>query len=117
MSSVVGILDLVCPAGATFERTLTYKLNGAAVNLTGWTARMQVRQRHIADTALLDLTTANGGITLGGAAGTISLLATDTQTGALPEGVWRYDLELIDGSGKVKRLVEGSFTVTPQVTR
>lgn len=112
-----GILNLVCPAGSTFSKTLTYSVSASPVNLTGWTARLQVRQKHTSTTKLLDLTTSNGGITLGGAAGTITILATATQTAALPDGVWRYDLELVSGSGAVTRLVEGTFAVTPEVTR
>lgn len=112
-----GTLNLICPAGSTFDKTFTYRIAGQLVNLTGWTARMQVRQKHTADTKLLDLTTSNGGITLGGAAGTVAIYATDTQTAALPAGVWRYDIELINGSGKVGRFLEGTFTVTPEVTR
>lgn len=112
-----GTLNLTCPAGATFSRTLTYKINGSAVNLSGYSARLQVRQKHTSTTKLLDLTTANSGIALGGAAGTITITATDTQTAALPDGVWRYDLEIVSGAGVVTRLVEGTFTVTPEVTR
>lgn len=91
--------------------------NGKPVDLTGFTARMQIR-RNIADaSAVLDLTTANGGITLGGAAGTIRILATATATAALTISAGFYDLELIDGAGAVLRLLQGTVTVSKEVTR
>jgi hypothetical protein len=67
---------------------------------------------------VLTLTTENAGITLGGAAGTITLSATATVTAALTapfSGV--YDLELVSGGGVVTRLLEGVATVSPEVTR
>ena len=56
-------------------------------------------------------------ISLGGAAGTITLTISATDTAALSapqNGV--YDLELVSGS-TVTRLVQGTFLVTPEATR
>ena len=39
-----GKYNFTCPQGTTFTRTITYKIGGVAVNLTGYTARMQVRK-------------------------------------------------------------------------
>jgi hypothetical protein len=67
---------------------------------------------------VLTLTSENAGITLGDAAGTITLSATATVTAALTapfSGV--YDLELVSGGGVVTRLLEGSATISPEVTR
>lgn len=105
--------------GATFRLPLTWKTGdpAAAVNLTGYTARMQIRSTVTSPTDLLELTTENGGITLGGVAGTIDILieATDTAGQAWRTGV--YDLELISGAGDVRRLLEGTATLVPEVTR
>jgi hypothetical protein len=35
--------DILIEQGATYSQVITYKESGAAVNLTGYTARMQVR--------------------------------------------------------------------------
>jgi hypothetical protein len=79
---------------------------------------MQVRQRHTSeDPAALNLTTENGGITLGGAAGTIAIVAAATSTGDITFKRGVYDLEMISASGIVTRLIEGVVTVTPEVTR
>lgn len=88
---------------------------GNPVNLTGYTARMQLRPSVSSETVLLDLTTENGGITLGGATGEITLHFTESNTSPLVKG-GVYDLEMIIG-GKVKRLVQGSITVSREVTR
>lgn len=113
-----GNYAITCPKGATLDQTFTWKdPNGDPINLTGYTARMQVRKRVEASTVLLDLTIANGGITLGGVAGTIRVQATAAATAAITESDGVYDLELIAGSGAVTRLLEGSFYLPAEVTR
>lgn len=112
-----GIYNIASEQGATFTRTITWKDNaGSPINLTGYTARMQVRDDYSSTSAVLTLTTENGGITLGGSAGTIVLTATATATAALTDGDYVYDLELILGS-TVTRLIQGSFAVNAEVTR
>ena len=115
-----GLLDLNCYQGANFDYTLTWKNSGGtAVNLTGYSARMQVRDSYDAGTAIASLTNGSG-ITLGGTAGTILLEMSATTTAALdgtPNSQYIYDLELVSGAGYVTRLVEGRFYVKPEVTR
>lgn len=88
-----------------------------AKDLTGYTARMHVRRRHSDDDALIELTTANGRISLGGTAGTIILTLTPTDLDGVPSVVGVHDLELVDGAGAVTRLVEGEIEFTPEATR
>ena len=112
-----GTLDFTIEQGATFNLLLTWKIDNVAVNLTNWTARLQARV-DVEDTqTVLSLTTENGGITLGGALGTISLDQTATQTALLPAGTYVYDLELISGVGAVTRLVQGELNISAEVTR
>jgi len=114
-----GVLDLNCYQGASFDYTLTWKTSGAPVDLTGYSARMQVRDSYDAGSAIVSLTNGTG-ITLGGTAGTILVALTSVQTAAL-DGTsnvqYIYDLELQSGAGYVTRLVEGRFLVYPEVTR
>jgi len=111
-----GYLDLECWQGANFDYELTWTVGGSAVNLTGYSSRMQVRQ--YADSTATVLSLVNGtGITLGGTAGTIALSAVATATSAIEAGQYVYDLELVSGAGYVTRLVEGSFVVYAEVTR
>jgi hypothetical protein len=112
-----GTLDFTIEQGATFNLLLTWKINNVAVNLTGYTARLAARV-DVEDTeVILSLTTANGGITLGGALGTISLDQTAVQTTLLPAGQFVYDLELISAIGVVTRLLQGELSISPEVTR
>lgn len=114
-----GILNITINQGASWDLTLTWKTGDPStlVNLTGYTARMQIRKKHSAYEIAATLTTQNGKIVLGGALGTIALALTATETSALIAGKYVYDLELVSSSGYVTRLVEGSVRVSPEVTR
>ena len=103
--------------GATFDKQFVWKIDGVAVNLSTYTARMQVRKDY-ADTdkpAVISLTTTSG-ITLT-TNGEINLFLAPTATADVPGGTYRYDLELVSSSGEVTRLLEGLFIVSPEVTR
>lgn len=112
-----GTLDFTIEQGATFNLLLTWKINNVAVNLTGYTARLQARIDVEEIETVLSLTTENGGITLGGALGTISLNRTAAQTTLLPAGTYVYDLELIASNATVTRLVQGELLISAEVTR
>lgn len=90
---------------------------GVPVDLTGATARMQVRAKVTSPDVLHSFTTENGGIVLGGASGDITIKATATQTATwnFTRGV--YDLEVVAADGTVTRLLKGNFVVDPEVTR
>ena len=114
---IPGKYNMVCPQGSTFNQELTYSINAVNVNLSGYTARMQIREKHTSTSPLLTLTTENGGIALGGSAGTVSInISASTTTGFSPKE-YVYDFELISSGGTVTRLIEGKFIVTPEVTR
>ena len=115
VSSGTARIDWEIAQGATASLNLTWTVGGTPVDLTGYTARCTVKDTY-GGTAWLTLTSAGGAIVLGGAAGTIVVTATATQTAALAapaNGV--FDVELVSGT-TVRRLVAGSVTVTPEVT-
>ena len=118
MTAPAGIYNIVADQGATFTRQLTWKdTAGSAVNLTGYTARMQLRSAVDATgAAVLELTTGNNRIVLGGTAGTINLTVAATAMAAVEADTYVYDLELVDGS-VVTRLVQGTFELRGEVTR
>ncbi|MDA0630796.1 MAG: hypothetical protein O2981_05395 [Proteobacteria bacterium] len=113
---ISGVHNFTIDQGATFSRTITVKnYDESLYNLTGHTARMQIRRQIEDTTVMLELTTENGRITLGGAAGTIELLITAADTSTLTtSGV--YDLELVEGA-VVKRLIRGNINLNLEVTR
>jgi hypothetical protein len=115
--ALAGGYDIVADQGATYSQVFTWKdSNGDPVSLVGWTGRMQVRSRVPSATTVLDLTTANGGVTLGGAAGTVTVSVSAADMADVDAGVYTYDIELVNGS-TVERLVMGTFTVRGEVTR
>ena len=112
-----GIYNTTIDQGSIWSVVLVYTdSNNVAVNLTGYTAAMQLRQNYNSTNSDLTLTTENGGITIVGATGTITITATATQTGLLDSGFYVYDLELTSGSN-ISRLIQGQLTVAEQVTR
>ena len=114
--AIAGIYNFTLDQGSTWTLQVVYKdSNGVAVNLTGYTAEMQIRRKFNSDTPVLTLSTSNGGITIVPLTGTLNLLATDEQANIDP-GFYVYDLELSIG-GVRTRLIQGQVTVSGEVTR
>ena len=111
-----GLVNFVCPQGSTFRRTLTYTLDNVPIDLSGYSSRLQVRQAYYSEDPIVSLVSGSG-ITIGGSAGTIDLFISATDTSSFPTGVHVYDLETVSPSNIVDRLIEGTFNVTPEVTR
>ena len=109
-----GTYNFTLEQGSTFSRQITVQENGTALNLTGYTARMQMRSTHDSSTIALTYTST---IASPASNGKINLSATATQTAAIEEGIYVYDLEIESSGGEVTRLMEGQVTVTPEVTR
>lgn len=109
--------DIEAEQGANYAVTLTYADNSnVLINLTGYSARMQVRKTIGSSTPYLALTQASG-ITLGGAAGTIAIAISAAALSVVPAGNYVYDLELVSGGGSVTRIISGRFIVAGEVTR
>jgi hypothetical protein len=110
-----GKYNFVCPQGSTFSKTLTWTIDNNPVNLQGYSARMQVRQKYSSKVANVDINTENGGISLDDK-GNINLFISALETENIYAREYLYDLELVIGS-EVTRIIEGKFIVTPEVTR
>lgn len=117
MSARPGPYDDGTRCGQFWRRFCTWKdAGGTAVNLTGYEAKMQVR-RDVDSVVLIELTSdVDGGITLGGAAGTIERVMTDEQTAELPACSALYDLLLIPPNGEDTYLIAGAFLIEPRIT-
>jgi hypothetical protein len=105
--------NIVAPQGATFDTTFTFEIDGDPVDLTGYDAEMMIRATPPSD-YVLSLTDGDG-ITLGGAAGTIVVLISATDTAGIEAGSYLYDLKLTS-AGVVTRLLQGTFLLTPEIT-
>lgn len=107
--------DLEVNQGAAFYQDFIWKdSTGTPVDLTGRTAHMQVRSKRPYGTVYIDLTTANGGIILGGAAGTIRIAMTGAQTEVLLKDAV-YDLKIFSGTIPT-RFSEGDVLVSVGAT-
>lgn len=110
--------DLKIEQGADFKESLVLRDDqGVLINLTGYTAEMQIRPYVSSDTVLLNATSANGLISITPAEALIELIFDNATTAALIYTKCVYDLEVTKPSGEVVRLIEGNVYVTPQVTR
>lgn len=114
--------DIVIDQGSVFEIVFTYENpEGTPVDVTGYTARMHVRERANAPTTLLTAVSGSGGqITVGGAAGTFTVRIPATTTVALPAPMYAvYDFEILPAGAEASaiRLIGGIAAITAEVTR
>lgn len=87
------------------------------VDLSGFTARLQVRTSDTATgTPLLDIDT-DSEIVLDNTAKTITITLTAAVTAALDFSTGVYDLEMVSGAGVVTQLIKGNVVVQEEVTR
>lgn len=124
MSCDTDTYDLCINQGSTYARIILWlqgspcgsaPVGGGAnpVDLTGYTATLQIRAFPLAPTVLYDATS---DIILGGIEGTITLTipASASENFTWWQGV--YDLLLTSAGGQVTRLLQGAVSVAPVVT-
>lgn len=113
---MAGNYDITIEKGADYDKEFEYGV--PPVNLTGYTAKLQIRDRPGGATLYETLTDggAANGITLGGALGTIRIQRTAAQTGAYTFARAAYDLLLTSGAGAKTRLLKGSVIMDEATT-
>lgn len=117
MSNVQKV-NLTINQGATFRHKFAWvDKKGRAINLTDFTARMQIRPDVASATVLHELTSATSAIALGATVGTVSLFIDDVTTASFTWTKGVYDIELVAPYGEVFRLVSGNVSVSQEVTR
>jgi hypothetical protein len=114
--STAAIYNLNINQGKLFDKAFTWKIDGAAVNLTGYTAKLRVWDAK--KTVILSLSTTldgtGNGIILGGAAGTVRLVIKTAKTAVLPLANSRYDLQLTRADGEDIPFLAGGFYVAAE---
>ena len=112
-------LNLKINQGETFRYTLNWKDEAeVAINLTGYTARMQIRATPESSAILASLTTENGGINITNAlTGEFKLFISATDTSSFNWVAGVYDLEMVAPNTDVIRLLAGSVSVSKEITR
>lgn len=87
------------------------------VDLTGYSARMQIREKISSTEFLLELTSVNGGIALDNITKTITLSISAEQTAQLNFNSAIYSLEIVSSNGEVQPMLYGSVVLVKEVTR
>jgi len=116
-------LDITLYQGKTLSWSIIWGGDNP-INVTGFTARMQLRTTLEAASVIAELTTENGCITMGGADGLVHIHMTAAQTAALKAGKGYWDLELVDTTdtdidplGHVNQIQSGKYTIVREITR
>lgn len=128
---LAGVYNLTCEQGATFIRNLEIERPDPSdptgetfipFDLSGYTARMQVRRTLESTTTMVNLTStvdgSGNGITMQplGVANAMKIYMTDELTATITTS-GLYDLEIINAAGEVSRVLQGQFNLNPEVTR
>ena len=110
---MAAVSNLYIDQGTTYSVTITVTNDaGTARNLTGYSARSQLRKSFY--------TTSNTAFTVSinnPSEGEIDLSLTASQTANIKAGRYVYDVELVSNTNAVERIVEGIITVYPEATK
>lgn len=108
------IANLYVDAGADYSNIITVTAsNTLPLNLTGYTAKSQMRKSYGSSTAYNFNTTIYDAT-----AGKVRIQLTNAESEAIPPGRYLYDIEITNTSTGVKtRVIEGIVTITPQITQ
>jgi len=107
--------------GQDWSATLTITPQGQTtpMNLTGYSAHMQIRDRAGGNALYADLSTDSGGITLDSTGTVLTMTLTAAQTLTFPAPPTPppvFDLALVDTNGHRAFVWDGSIVVRPEVT-
>tara|TARA_B110000902_G_C13855717_1_gene417002 strand:+ start:207 stop:545 length:339 start_codon:yes stop_codon:yes gene_type:complete len=106
--------NLVIDQGSDFAINFTVKEDGSAKDLTGYSARAQMRTSKTASSIAATFVCAIGTP----ANGTITMSLPNVTSSALTAGTYVYDLEIFTSNNvAVTRLLQGSVDLTQEVTR
>jgi hypothetical protein len=101
--------------GTTFTLAPIWQVDNLPVDLTGYSADMQVRD--VSNNLIVELSTFNGKAVISPALGQTTFTLTPTQTSAanLPVGNYTYAFNLTDGSSNTYQILNGAFNVQASV--
>ena len=109
-----GTYNLVIDQGSDFALDLVIKQSGSALDLSNYSGRAQLRTSvdasSVSATFTVTKTNASGGA--------LKMELQAATSSALSAGQYVYDLEIYtSGDSTVKRILQGTATITPEVTR
>lgn len=117
------IVDLTIEQGATYNLGFTWSQDdngqpGEPMDLTGSVIRMQIRRTQQSPVLVEALSTGPSPmITHGGTTGHIQVKIPPEATNLLTSKTARYDLEVVLPGTDVYRVIEGTVTVSPNITQ
>jgi hypothetical protein len=111
-----GVYNLVIDQGSDFGIRVTVTQNSTPVNLTGYSARAQLRKTKLASGApsasfvcTVPAPQANGVVTMN---------MSNSVSSSLEAGQYFYDLEIFTvGDAQATRILQGEVKITAEVTR
>lgn len=103
--------------GIPLSKTIFLKNpNDTIKDLTGFTAKMQIRQYPGHETVILELSSANTKININTTTGAVSMIFSSEDTESLNYDELSYDLILYNGSSTFRAL-EGKLTIKETTTK
>lgn len=102
---------LYCYKGQTYQQNFYFKQNKQPIDLTGITARAQIRPAEN-DEKLI----AAFDVSVVGSQGKVTLRLSDEVTAAICPGKYFWDLRMEDSEGEVAYYIAGAFIVNGRVT-
>lgn len=111
---MAGSHALVRTKGDTFNLNFTVSIDSVAWNLTGYTAKFQIRTSANSSTTLLSLDSDNG-ISMN-SNGEVSITASSEDM-SFSTGRFVYDFELTSSGGVVETLLSGPFILENEVSQ
>ena len=105
--------DIYIDQGSTYSSTINVKnVDTTPFNLTGYSARGQIRRSYNSLTSTSFATNINVPTS-----GNVNISLTATQTRAMKPGRYVYDVEVYNAGGHVLRIAEGQVEISPASTR
>lgn len=103
--------------GDTFSIKVTYQNpDGTDINLTNYTARMDVRNEPAGKILCASVTTSSG-ITIDGLNGELNITFTPAQTRKFTTPSAAYQLQITSQTGQQTTILKGYLSVSPAVVR
>jgi len=101
--------------GTTFTLAPVWKIDNLPVDLTGYSADMQVRD--VSNNLITELSTANGRAVISTGLGKTTFTLTANETAALAAGTYTYAFNLTSPSNYVYQILNGGFVINTSVVQ
>ncbi len=107
--------DVELVRGASVSFGLVWGGQASPINVTGFTANLQVKANASDATPAFEFKNANNRVTIGSTDGLITFSMTAADSAGLTLGNYVYALEVVDATGKNILVMSGKLKVVPGV--